>query len=86
VETLDRETVQSVMQSVEPAARACAGERHGTAQVDVVVQGSGRVTSATVGGAFQGSPEGSCIARAVRSARFPQFSGEPLRFRYPFGI
>jgi hypothetical protein len=86
VETLDRETVQSVMQSVEPAVRACAGERHGTAQVDVVVQGTGRVTSATITGNFQGSPEGSCIARAVRGARFPQFTGEALRFRYPYGI
>ena len=85
-ETLDRATVQSVMQSVEPAVRACAGERHGTAQVDVVVQGTGRVTSATISGNFQGSPEGSCIARAVRSARFPEFTGEALRFRYPYGI
>ena len=85
-ETLDRATVQSVMASVEPAVRACVGERHGTAAVDVVVQGSGRVTSATVTGNFQGSPEGSCIARAVRGARFPAFTGEVLRFRYPFAI
>lgn len=85
-ETLDRATVQSVMQGVEPAVRACAGERHGTALVDVVVQGSGRVSAATVTGNFQGSVEGSCIARAVRGAQFPGFTGEPLRFRYPFGI
>ncbi len=85
-ETLDRETVQAVMLGVEPAVRACAGDRHGTAQVDVVVQSSGRVSTATVTGTFQGSAEGSCIARAVRSARFPAFSGEPLRFRYPFGL
>jgi hypothetical protein len=74
------------MQGVEPAVRACAGERHGSVQVDVVVQGTGRVSSATVTGNFQGSPEGSCIARAVRSARFPAFTGEPLRFRYPFAL
>jgi hypothetical protein len=86
VEEIDRATVQSVMQGVEPAVRACAGERHGSVQVDVVVQGTGRVSSATVTGNFQGSPEGSCIARAVRSARFPAFTGEPLRFRYPFAL
>jgi hypothetical protein len=75
------------MQGVEPAIRACAGERHGTAQIDVVVQGStGRVMAATVSGFFQGSPEGSCMARAARQARFPTFTGEPLRFRYPVGI
>jgi hypothetical protein len=75
------------MQGVEPAIRACAGERRGTAQIDVVVHGaSGRVVSATVTGSFQGSPEGSCMARAVRAARFPTFTGEPLRFRYPVGI
>lgn len=85
-ETLDRETVQSVMASVEPAVRACAGERHGTVQVDVVVQGTGRVSSATISGLFAGSAEGSCMARAVRQARFPGFTGEPLRFRYPYGL
>lgn len=86
-ETLDRATVQAVMQGVEPAIRACAGERHGTAQIDIVVEGStGRVTSATVSGSFQGSPEGSCMARAARQARFPTFTGEPIRLRYPVGI
>lgn len=84
--TLDRETVQAVMQGMEPAVRACAADRHGTAQIDVVVQASGRVSTATVTGAFQGTPEGSCMARALRSARFPPFTDAPLRFRYPFAL
>ena len=84
---LSNETVASVMQGLLPEVSSCANGRRGSVPVDVIVQPSGRVTSATVTGAFQGTPEGSCIARAVRSAQFPEHSGdEPTRFRYPYAL
>ena len=84
---LSRETVASVMEALVPEISSCANGRRGTVPVDVIVQPSGRVTGATVTGSFQGTPEGSCIARAVRSARFPAHNGdEPTRFRYPYAL
>lgn len=84
---LSREVVASVMQGLLPEVRSCANGRSGTIPVDVIVQPSGRVTGATVTGSFQGTPEGSCIARAVRSAQFPPHDGDqPTRFRYPYAL
>ena len=87
VAVLSRETVSSVMQGLLPQVLSCANGRHGTVPVDVVVLPTGSVTGATVTGSFQGTPEGSCIARAVRGAQFPSFEGEaPTRFRYPYAF
>lgn len=84
---LSRETVASVMQGLLPEVSSCANGRRGTIPVDVIVQPNGHVTGATVTGSFQGTPEGSCIARAVRSAQFPAHDGdEPTRFRYPYAL
>jgi hypothetical protein len=82
----DRATIQAVLQGVEPAVQACGGEEHGTADVDVVIAGSGRVTTATVHGPFSGTPVGSCIARAVRGARFPAFAQPRFQVTYPFHL
>jgi hypothetical protein len=81
-----RGEVLSSLQAVEPAVRACAVERHGVATVRIVVAPSGRVTVATVLGEFAGTPTGSCVARAVRGARFPPFSGERFEITYPFQL
>lgn len=83
LDALDRETVRAVMRGLEPAMRACLGQRRGPAEAEVVVDRSGRVRSASVGGTLQGTAEGSCIARTLRSAQFPPFEGAPRRFRYP---
>ena len=41
------------------------------------------VATAVVGGDFAGSPEGSCIAKTVKQAQFPQFSKPAFKFTYP---
>lgn len=54
----------------------------GTAMVNVVIGKSGKVTSATTTGKFAGTPTGSCVEKAVRSASFPPSDG--LTTPYPF--
>jgi hypothetical protein len=86
-ETPDRGNIQVVLQGMEPAVRACAtGGEHGTADIDLVIAGSGRVTSAMVHGPFAGTPIGSCIARAVRGARFSAFSQPRFAVTYEFRL
>jgi hypothetical protein len=85
-ETPERGAVQSAIQAVEGNVRACSPDQHGTATVRIVVASSGRVTTATVSGQFAGTPVGSCVARAVRGARFPAFSAERFEITYPFQL
>jgi len=80
---LERAQVIAALAQVRPAVLACFGATSGTAEVKVTVVGnSGRVTTAQVRG--QGGPIGSCIAREVRRARFPQFADASLVISYPF--
>ena len=82
----NREAVQAALLAVRPAVMACSASRHGAAPVEVSIGPSGRVRNAVVGGAFAGTPEGSCIARAVRTAKFPAFSAEDFRVTFPYQL
>jgi hypothetical protein len=81
-----REDVVQAMRAVSPQVAACAGTRHGVVRVNITVGGSGRVQNAVVQGEFAGSREGSCVARAVRRARLPEFSRDSFSFVYPFQL
>lgn len=81
-----REGVVASIDAVRPAVRACAATRHGSAPVLVTVGSNGRVRSAVVSGTFAGTPEGSCIARAVRAAEFPAFTQATFELSYPFAL
>lgn len=84
-ETPSREAVRDALDGVAPQVYACYGEEeHGLAEVAVIVAGSGRVTTCTVSGRFAGTPVGSCIARAVRGARFPAFSQPRFEVHYEY--
>jgi predicted RNA-binding Zn-ribbon protein involved in translation (DUF1610 family) len=79
--------IKTVMSGLSSRVRNCSDGATGTITVDVTVSGpTGRVTAATVTGQFTGTPVGSCAARLVRSARFPQFRQPSFSFRYPFPI
>jgi hypothetical protein len=80
-----RDETLAAMRGVEAAVRACAANETltGTAEVAInVAGGTGRVTSATVTGIT--GTVGSCIARAVRNARFPRFSRPSFSIKYPY--
>ncbi|MCS6798158.1 MAG: hypothetical protein NZ898_06475 [Myxococcota bacterium] len=81
-----RDDVLAAMRAVEPAVAACRGARSGVATVQIVVGSSGRVRNAVVTGPLAGTPEGSCVARAVRAARFPQFAADSFTVTFPFRL
>jgi len=86
-DTPPRNAVRAGLQSVQGAVRACGQGQHGTATTAITIRGStGRVTSARVSGQFQGTPVGSCVARAVRGARFPRFSRDTFNVTFPFRL
>jgi hypothetical protein len=83
----DRAEVVAAMESIRDAVVTCAAGKTGLARVQVTVQSSGRVASALVSGhGFVGTPEGSCIARAVRGATFTPFTRDSTRITYPFQL
>jgi hypothetical protein len=85
-QTPTREQVTAGFESVREAVLECAAGQHGVATIQASIAGSGRVAQALVSGAFQGTPAGSCIARAVRTAKFPSFSQDRLSVSYPFAL
>jgi outer membrane biosynthesis protein TonB len=84
--TPSREDVQTALRAVQPYVSACRGARGGTVRVNITVASSGRVRNAVVVGDFAGTREGSCVARAVRRARFPEFRRESFSVQYPFQL
>jgi hypothetical protein len=56
----------------------------GMAMVNVNIGKSGKVSSATVTGKFEGTPTGACVEKAVKSASFPPSDG--LTTPYPFNL
>jgi hypothetical protein len=86
-DTPTRETVQAALDSVRAEVGRCApaGQR-GVAEVDLTIASNGLVTHAVVAGDFAGTPAGSCIARAVRAARFTPFAKPRFRVIYPFSL
>jgi hypothetical protein len=81
-----RTEVVARLESVRSSVQACAAGRTGVADLDVTIAHTGVVTHVLVGGDFAGTTQGSCIARAVRQARFPQFKQERFRLLYPYAI
>jgi cytochrome c-type biogenesis protein CcmH/NrfG len=85
-ETPSRGEVVQRLEAVRPSVRACAAGLSGVADLDITIAHSGVVTHVLVGGDFAGTTQGSCIARAVREARFQSFKQERFRLLYPYAI
>ncbi|MBI2894235.1 MAG: zinc-ribbon domain-containing protein [Deltaproteobacteria bacterium] len=82
-----RGDVAAAMAAVNGAVRGCAGGQTGTANIRIVFASSGRVTTSSVTSPpFAGTPAGSCMARAVKSARVPPFSNANLTVTFPFVV
>lgn len=81
-----RDQVATSLDSVTGELKKCVGDRHGVADVTVTVRPAGFVSYAVVSGEYAGTSEGSCIARAVRTAKFPAFSDPTLRVTFPFQL
>lgn len=83
-ETPTREEVAAGFDALRPELLQCAAGKTGVVVIDATLANTGRVAYALVDGtAFKGTPEGSCMARAIRKARFPLFVQATLKVRYP---
>lgn len=81
-----RQQVTAGFEAMRGALKQCAAGRGGRIEVKASVTSNGRVVHALIDGDFEGSPEGSCMARAVREAQFPAFSQPRLKVSYPFAL
>lgn len=83
---LQKSAVVAGMNGVKGKISACYQQykQPGLAMVNVVIAKSGKVSSATVTGKFAGTPTGTCVESAVKSASFPPSDG--LTTPYPFTL
>jgi predicted Zn finger-like uncharacterized protein len=83
---LSKSAVVGGMNSVKGKVADCYNQFkvQGMAMVNVVIGKSGRVSSATVSGKFAGTPTGTCVEKAVKSAVFPPSDG--FTTPYPFQL
>jgi len=76
-----RDAARQALLAASSTAASCgkAEGRSGTTSVRLTFTPSGRASVVQVAGApFAGTPTGSCIAAAMRSARVPAFSGSAV--------
>ncbi len=85
-EAPSREAIVAGFNSVRDEVVACASGGGGVAPIEATIVSDGRITHATVGGYYQGTPQGSCIARALRKARFAPFGRESIKVAFPFTL
>jgi hypothetical protein len=81
-----REDVQRTLGSLRPQLVGCAAGKHGVVDATVTIAANGRVNYSLIRGAFVGTPEGSCMARALREATFPPFSGPNFKVMFPYSL
>ncbi len=83
---LAKAAVVAGMKGVNGKVAACYAQFKvpGMAMVNVVIAKSGKVSSASVTGKFAGTPTGTCVESAVKTASFPPSDG--LTTPYPFSL
>jgi predicted Zn finger-like uncharacterized protein len=84
--TLGQSDIVNAMKAVQPKVQACANQFKvpGTALATISVATGGKVNSATVTGKFAGSPTGSCVESAAKSAKFTPC--QSMTFPWPFTL
>ena len=84
--TLTQSDIVTAMKGVQPKVQNCANQFKvpGTALANISVASGGRVSNATVTGKFAGTPTGSCVEVAAKSAKFPPCQG--MNFPWPFTL
>lgn len=76
--------IRTGMSAVAGKAQGCYAGQQGTASVKLTVAASGKVSKATVSGAFAGTPVAACVESAVKSAQFPAWDGGPQTVSYSY--
>lgn len=78
--------IRKAMRAIKPRVTACYDKYQieGTARVKLSIAPAGKPSSVKVKGKFFGTDTGNCVAKAVRRARFPKFSGKQMSITFPF--
>jgi predicted Zn finger-like uncharacterized protein len=80
-----RDDVINAMNGVKDAVKTCGKGASGVAFANVTVVGkTGRISNAEVTG--MPGEVGSCIARAVRQAKFQKFKSDTFQVKFPFRL
>ena len=84
--TLSQSDIVSAMKAVQPRVKECYNQYKlpGIANVSISVSKGGRIASATVTGKFAGTPSGTCVEAAAKTAKFPPC--EAMSFPWPFQL
>jgi hypothetical protein len=84
--TLTQSDIVNAMKGVQPKVQACANQFKvpGTAMANISVASGGKVSNASVTGKFAGTPTGSCVETAAKSAKFPPC--QSMTFPWPFTL
>jgi hypothetical protein len=86
-ETPTRAQVLTTLRALEGEVRECAEGDRGLVESRLVVVGAtGRVSTAQISGDFAGTAQGSCMARVLRTAQFPEFSRDRFEVSFPYRI
>jgi hypothetical protein len=83
---LSQSDIVSAMKAVQPRVKECYNQYKvpGIANVSISVAKGGRLASATVTGKFAGTPSGTCVEAAAKTAKFPPC--EAMSFPWPFQL
>jgi hypothetical protein len=84
--TPTREQVVAGFSQIRGELARCAGGKSGVVEIQATILSSGRISTAIIRGAFDGTAEGSCMARAARLANFARFSQPTLKVRFPMAL
>jgi hypothetical protein len=85
--SLSQSDIVSAMRAVQPRVKECYNQYKvaGIANVSISISKGGRIASATVTpGKFAGTPSGTCVEAAAKTAKFPPC--EAMRFPWPFQL
>ncbi|MGA7742267.1 MAG: GYF domain-containing protein [Polyangia bacterium] len=84
--SLSQTDIVSAMKAVQPRVKECYNQYKvpGIANVSISVSKGGRVASANVTGKFAGTPSGTCVEAAAKTAKFPPC--EAMSFPWPFQL
>lgn len=85
-EKLTRDQVRAGLDAMRSQVLQCANGTYGRVLADVTISAPGRVSHAVIEGTFAGTNAGSCMARTLRSAKFPAFAGQDISVRYPYSF
>jgi len=85
-ETLERAEVIEGIEVLRNEYNSCVGDLHGIAEMRIRIANTGRVTHALAEGAYAGTPQGSCLARTLRQARFRPFVRSSIEIVYPLAL